>query len=108
MIPVWSPRKACVPRTPAPTRSRSRARIPCPSTVSAPPVEGPAELEALRSRRDLVAELHQPVEDALGTQRTARNVDVDRNDRVDALHRRVVVVEAAGARADSERHHPLR
>ena len=40
--------------------------------------------------------------------RATGNVDVDRNDRVDALHDGVVVVRPAGAGAGAEGHHPFR
>ena len=43
-----------------------------------------------------------------GPRRAAGNVDVDRDDLVDARQRGVVLVEAAARRAGAERHHPLR
>src|SRR5689334_8494884 len=59
-------------------------------------------------RLDLLLQQDEAVEHLLRPRRAPRDVDVDRDDVVDALHRRVVVVEAAGAGADAERHHPLR
>src|SRR5712691_6131380 len=56
---------------------------------------------------DLRLELEQPVEHVLRPRGTTRNVDIDRHDRVDSHDGRVVVVEAAGARADAERDDPL-
>src|SRR5581483_42864 len=58
--------------------------------------------------RDPLLELQEPVDDGLRARRAARDVDVDRDDRVDALHDGVVVVRAARVRAVAEREHPLR
>src|SRR4029434_1606479 len=63
--------------------------------------------EALGARRDLVLELHQTVDDALGARGATRDVDVHGNDGVDPLDRRVVVVEPSRAGADAEGDHPL-
>src|SRR5262245_15075689 len=95
---VSSPCCAWVSTTDAPRRARSRSNIAAPSTPSVP----------LSPDRDLVLQLHEPVDDRFRPRRAARNVYVDGNDGVDALHGRVVVIEAAGARADAEGHHPLR
>src|SRR5213593_1803484 len=103
---VWSPRKSWVSSTRPPRRARSRARIACPSTGIRLSSRG-ATLEALGPRRELVLELHQAVDDALGAGWASRDVHVDGDDRVDSLNRRVVVVEAARAGADAEGHHPL-
>src|SRR5215831_10652964 len=81
----------------------------CPSTgVALPSLPGSVELETLRARRDLVHELHQTVDDALGAGRASGDVDVDGNDRVDPLHGGVIVVEPARTRAHAERYYPLR
>src|SRR5258705_3229961 len=61
-----------------------------------------------RSALDPLLELDQAVDDGLRPRGTAGDVDVDGHDRVDALHRRVVVVRTAGAGARAERDHPLR
>src|SRR5574341_31309 len=98
---VWSPRWSWVSTMSAPNRFASAARIAAPSIVQSP-------LVPLGLGGDLVLELHEPVEDGLGTRRAARDVDVHRDDRVDALDGRVVVVEAAGARAHAEGDDPLR
>src|SRR5258705_12394900 len=86
-----------------PQRSRSRGRMAWPSMV----VPGPGS-EALGARRDLVLELHQAVDDALGARRAAGNIDVHRDDGVDPLDRRVVVVKAPRAVASAKSDHPLR
>src|SRR5436309_11472924 len=92
-IAVSSPR-SCVSTMAAPNRRWSSASI---STRSVP----------LGLGGDLVLQLHEPVDHRLGAGRTARDVNVDGNDRVDALHGGVVVIEAAGARAHAERDDPL-
>src|SRR5207247_9370205 len=92
---VRSPRCSCVSTMASPNRRWSPARI---VTRSVP----------LRLDGDLVLELHEPVDDRLGTTRTAGYVDVDRDDRGDPLHGGVVVVEAAPARADAEGDDTLR
>src|SRR5712691_10512052 len=79
----------------SPNRRWSSARI---ATRSVP----------LRLGGDLVLQLHEPVDHRLGAGRAARDVDVDRDDRVDALHGGVVVVEATRARAHTEGDDPLR
>src|SRR5437879_13445483 len=91
----WSPCWSSVSTMASPNRRWSSARI---ATRSVP----------LRLGGDFILQLHEPVDHRLGTGRAARDVDVDRNDRVDALHGGVVVVEAAGARAHAEGDHPLR
>src|SRR5499426_2764594 len=92
---VRSPRCSCVSTMASPNRRWSSVRI---GTRSVP----------LRLTGDLVLQLHEPVDDRFGTGWAAGDVDVDRDDRVDALHGGVVVVEAARARADAEGDHPLR
>src|SRR5262245_1187104 len=92
---VRSPRWSSVSTMAPPNRRRSSSRI---ATRSVP----------LRLGGDLVLQLHEAVDHRLGAGRTARNVDVDGDDRVDALHGGVVVVEAAGARAHAEGDDPLR
>src|SRR2546425_1560097 len=92
---VWSAGWWCVSTMAPPNRRWSSARI---ATRSIP----------LGLSGDLVLQLHEPVDHRLGTRRAARDVDVDRNDRVDAHDRGVVVVEAAGARAHAEGDDPLR
>src|SRR5213083_2166245 len=90
--------------------ARSASRV---STMASPnrrwsPARIVTRSVPLRLDGDLVLELHEPVDDRLGTRRTAGYVDVDRDDRVDPLHGGVVVVEAARARADAEGDDPLR
>src|SRR5207249_11904918 len=80
---VWSPHWACVSTLTEPTGARSRSRIAAPSIRSVP----------LGPDRDPVLELHQLVDQRLPTRRAARDVDVDVDDRVDALHAAVVAVE---------------
>src|SRR5689334_24835073 len=43
-----------------------------------------------------------------GTRRTSGDVDIDRDDRVDPLHDRVVVEDVAGRGAGAHRDRPLR
>src|ERR1700730_18022760 len=57
---------------------------------------------------DSVLQLDQTVNHGLGTWRASGNVDVDRDDAVDALEYGVVVVGTARAGAGAEGHHPLR
>src|SRR6185436_16760552 len=95
MTAVRSPRWSTVSTMASPNRRRSSSRM---ATRSVP----------LRLGGDLVLELHEPVDDGFGAGRTAGDVDVDRNDRVDPLHGGVIVVEAASARAHAEGDHPLR
>src|SRR2546422_4964557 len=92
---VWSSGWSWPSTMASPNRRWSSARI---ATRSVP----------LRLGGDLVLQLHEPVDHRLGTGRAARDVDVDRDDRVDAHDGRVVVVEAAGARAHAEGDDPLR
>src|SRR5215471_9929736 len=92
---VRSPRWSSVSTMASPNRRRSSSRI---ATRSVP----------LRLGGDLVLQLHEAVDHGLGAGRTARDVNVDRDDRVDPLHGRVVVVEAAGPGAHAEGDHPLR
>src|SRR5205807_3854070 len=94
-IAVRSARWSSVSTMASPNRRRSSSRI---GTRSVP----------LHLRGDLVLELHEPVDHRLGARRAARDVDVDRNDRIDAHDGGVVVVEAAGARAHAEGDDPLR
>src|ERR1700733_198937 len=58
--------------------------------------------------RDLVLKEKESVEHRLRPWGTARHVDVARDDFVDTGHRRIIVVEAAAARARAEREHVLR
>src|SRR5438876_1158045 len=51
-------------------------------------------------------QLQDAVEHRLRMRRTSRNVDVDGDDRVDALHDGVVVIWASRACAGAEGHHP--
>src|SRR5262249_36870112 len=78
-----------------PNRRRSSSRIAMRSVP-------------LRLGGDPVLQLHEAVDHGLGAGRTARDVDVDGDDRVDPLHGGVVVVEAPRARAHAEGDHPLR
>src|SRR5207237_8616658 len=128
---VWSPRKSCVSTTPDPNRARSTASIAAPSISGAPraarrgsPLPSQARLprrvrlhlgRAAASRSHSIPlglggapilRLHEPVDDGLRAGRAARDVDVHGDDRVDALDGRVVVVEAAGGRAEGERADP--
>src|SRR4029434_4590749 len=77
---VRSPRWSSASTMASPNRRRSSSRI---ATRSVP----------LRLGSDLVLQLHEPVDHGLGARRTARDVDVHRDDRVDTLHGGVVVVE---------------
>src|SRR5215203_244146 len=45
---------------------------------------------------DLLLEQQNPVHEALGSRRTPGDVDIDGNNRVDALNHRVVVEDSAG------------
>src|SRR5215471_15589389 len=92
---VRSPRWSSVSTMAPPNRRRSSSRIAMRSVP-------------LRLGGDPVLQLHEAVDHRLGAGWTARDVDVDRDDRVDPLHGGVVVVEAAGARAHTEGDHPLR
>ena len=56
---------------------------------------------------DLVVQLEDRVDEHLRPRRAAGQVDVDRDDVVDALHDRVVVEHAAAGGADAHREHPL-
>src|SRR6476620_2162320 len=58
--------------------------------------------------RYLVLQHHDRVDHHFWARWASRNIDVDRNDLVDALHDRVVAVEPAARRARAERHHPFR
>src|SRR5271154_5174351 len=51
---------------------------------------------------DAVLQLDQPVEHGLGTRRTSGNVEVDRNDAIDALEYCVVVVGTTRTGAGAE------
>src|SRR5215831_3458719 len=57
---------------------------------------------------DAVLQLHDRVDDGLGARRTARHVDIDGNDPVDAGDRGIVLIEATARRAGAEGHDPLR
>src|SRR5256712_2001374 len=92
---VGSPWWSWVSTTASPNRRWSSARM---LTRSVP----------LGLSGDLVLQLHEPVDHRLGAGRAAGNVDVARDDRVDALDGGVIVIEAAGARAHAKRAHPLR
>src|SRR5207237_10544675 len=56
---------------------------------------------------DLLVEEKNTVQQSFRTWRAAGDVDVDRHDRVDALHHRVVVENTAGRSAGAHRDHPL-
>src|SRR5262245_10152652 len=56
---------------------------------------------------DFVLKLYQAVEHHLRPWRASRDINIDRYDSVDALHGRIVVIETAGAGADSKRDDPL-
>src|SRR5436305_485956 len=82
--------------------ARAAARAPgCPS-----PSPGLRHDGMVRAG-DLVLQLHDPIDHGLRTRRAAGNVDVDRQDLVDALQHRIIVVEAARGGAYTEGHHPL-
>src|SRR6202034_1726172 len=53
-------------------------------------------------------DLHQPVKHCLGPRRTSRDIQMYRDDPIDSLQHRVVVVRAARTGARPERDHPLR
>ncbi len=57
---------------------------------------------------DPVLQPHDGVDHRLRAWRAARDVDVHRNDLVDAQQRRVVLVEPAAGGARAEGHHPFR
>src|SRR5438093_121973 len=57
---------------------------------------------------DFVLELHQTIKHHFRPRRAPWYVDVDGYDRIDTHYGRVVVVETAGACADSESDNPLR
>ena len=57
---------------------------------------------------DLLLQLHDAVDQRLGTRRAAGNEHVDRHDLIRALHDGVVVEHAAARRARAHRDHPLR
>src|SRR5688572_6333360 len=57
---------------------------------------------------DLLLDFHDGVDDALRARRTTRNVDVDRDEAVDALDHGVVVEDAPAGGAGSHRDAPLR
>src|SRR5687768_5659037 len=95
---VASPRCSWVSTTAAPKRARAASSMAAPCMPLVP----------LHARGDLVLQLHEAVERRFGARRTAGAIHVHRDDRVDALHGGVVVVEPARARAHAEGHHPLR
>src|SRR3954469_24768546 len=110
-----SPRWLCVERTASGRLPRKRStsawamcRVdPSPSLLGEKLAEEAALLVVGQRRRplhgvervplrlDLLLEDLEAVEHLLGTRRTAGHVDVHRDDAVGALHRGVVVVEAA-------------
>ena len=87
---------------------RSRAAECTAGSWDPAPSRCGATSSAMRSLFDLLLQHHDAVDQAFGTRRTAGHVDVHRNDRVDALHHRVVVEHAAGRRARAHRDAPLR
>src|SRR5580700_11543141 len=60
---------------------------------------GSRQDSAASALADLLLNQVDRVEQTVGRRRTAGNVDVDRNDRIDALNDRVVVEDAARASA---------
>ena len=56
---------------------------------------------------DLILQFHQTIQHVLRARRAAWNINIHRDNRVDAHHRRVVIVESARAGADTKRHHPF-
>jgi len=119
---VSSPNWLCVSRTAAPKRSPqlvedllAHVALPrsfwrsCTSPRSASgtgSVRGFTMAGVRSAARDLVLKEKEAIEDRLGSRRAARDVDVAGDDLVDAGERRVVVVEAAAARAGPEGRRP--
>src|SRR5215213_5316934 len=56
---------------------------------------------------DLLLKHPYAVEKTFGARRTAWHVDIDRNDRVDPLHHRIVVEHPAGGSACAHGYAPL-
>ena len=57
---------------------------------------------------DFLLQLHQSPDQRLRTRRTSGDIDIDRNQTIDALRHCVRVVRTAACRARSHRDHPLR
>src|SRR3954466_12626661 len=57
---------------------------------------------------DLVLKQHEAVERRFWPRRAAWNIDVARNDLVDARNGSVVIIETAARRTRTESQHPLR
>lgn len=53
-------------------------------------------MEVVRLARDFLTEKNKCIKHLFGAGRTARNVDIDRNQFVDPLYGSVVVIEPAG------------
>src|SRR4030095_5247444 len=56
---------------------------------------------------DSFLQFHQSVQNGFGARRATWDVDIDRNDGVDALNSGVVVIEPARAGADAESDYPF-
>src|ERR1700681_3829425 len=85
--------------TPGSSRAiRSAAREPLTGRVAADGATGPVTALSAQGAGtlpgDLLLQLDDRVEQAFGPRRAARQIDVDRDDLVDALHDRVVVEHA--------------
>src|SRR5262245_50624746 len=103
-MPARSDRAA---RPPLAAHRRARRRSQSADRLMAPARSARRGPLAARARRatahpsgelllsDLALELHDAVDERLGARRTARHVDVDRHDLIDALHERVIVEDAA-------------
>ena len=86
--------------TASPPRPRRRSAAAACSRIGArPSLRSPALRIGCCDARDLVLQLHDPVDHRLRPRRAAGDVDVDRDDLVDAQQRGVVLVEAAARRA---------
>src|SRR5215467_6095429 len=57
---------------------------------------------------DLVLQHHDRIDHHFWAWRTSRNIDIHRDDPVDALHDGIVAIETAAGRARAEGHDPLR
>ena len=94
-----------VPRPAGPVRRREARRGVLRSSVIGELLgSAPEDAHLL----DLLLELHEAVEERLGPRRAAGDVDVDRDEPVDALRHRVGPVRAAARRAGAHRDDPLR
>src|SRR5207245_591369 len=59
-------------------------------------------------RIDLLLQQYQPLKHRLWTRRAAADIDVDRDDAVDALHGRIVAIEPPRGSTGPEGHNPFR